>query len=101
MDVVADARAIGRRVVRAIDLDDVAVPGRHFERERNQVRLRRVPLADRPQWIGTGSIEVAQYDRPQAVSTTGILQDTLDHELGRPIRVDRPLRVVLGDRYRL
>ena len=45
VDVVADARAVGGGVVVAVDDEALAFPARHLQRERDQVRLRRVPLA--------------------------------------------------------
>ena len=67
VDVVADAGAVGRRVVGAEDGDVLALAERDLEDERDQVRLGRVVLADRAVVGGAAGVEVAEGGVAQAV----------------------------------
>src|SRR5262249_25160750 len=97
--VIADAGAVRRRVVGAEDFDGRALAHRGLNHQRDQVRLGVVVLADGTVRAGAGGVEVAQGGVAQVVSRGEIVQRSLDGQLGAPIRVDRPLRLVLGDRY--
>ena len=63
VDVVAQARAVGRRVVVAEDLQRVT-PHRRIHRPRDHVDLRGVVLAEPPVGIRTRGVEVAGARRP-------------------------------------
>ena len=62
VDVVAQARAVRRRVVVAEDLEG-APPQRRVDRARDHVDLRRVILAQLAVRVGARGIEIAQRDR--------------------------------------
>src|SRR5690349_1614735 len=87
VNVVADARPVGRGVIGAEDLEALALSGGRLQRQRDQVGLRFVPLTDRARGIGTGRIEVPEGDRAQAVSALGILEHALDHQLAGAVGV--------------
>ena len=76
-----------------------AAPQRRLDRERDEVRLRIVILADLAVGIGAGGVEVAERRVAEAVRLPVPVQHLLDGELGLAVRVDRVLRVVLGDRH--
>ena len=64
MHEVADARAVGRRIVRAEQRHARAEPERGIDGKRHQMRLGMVRFADRAAGIGAGGIEEAQRRRP-------------------------------------
>ena len=55
-------------------------------------------LAEGTAGIGAGRVEVAQRNRADAVSALVMRQRAFDGELGLAIGVDRPRRMILGDR---
>jgi hypothetical protein len=63
--------------------------------------LRVVPLAEPASRIGTGRVEVSEDDGSQPVGPIEIRQDPFHHELARPVRIHRPLRMLLGHGRRL
>ena len=95
VDVVAHRGPVRRRVVRAEDRDALAFARGRLQHERDQVRLGMMVLAQltaRP-----GDVEVAQRDRGEAVGARLVGEHPIDRELRVPVRVDRPVRRVLGD----
>jgi hypothetical protein len=58
------------------------------------MRLRIVLLSDVAVGVGSGGVEIAQRDRPQAMRVTEIGQDSLHDELGKPVRINRTLRLL-------
>ena len=95
VDVVADARPVGRRVVVAEDRQRRAALGGR-EDVRDEVRLGVVVLAERLR--GPGDVEVAQRHAAQPVRPAVPLQRRLERALRLAVRVDRPEWRVLGDR---
>ena len=97
--VVADARAVGRRVVLAEDGQRLPLPRGDLQGQRDEVGLGRVPLAE-PEG-GARDVEVAQADRGEPVGDRVRGEHVVDGELGRAVGVGRPGRGVLPDRHRL
>ena len=92
VDIVADASAIRRgEIVAEHGKLAVACAG-GGNRQRDQVRLGLMPLADFPCGIGTRRVEIAQCHRAQAVGMAKIGKHPFDHQLGGAIRIDRRLR---------
>ena len=60
VNVVADGRAVGRRVIGGEDLKRVPRAARGVDRQRDQVRLGVVVLADLRVGIGARGVEVAE-----------------------------------------
>ncbi len=104
VDVVADAGAVRGRVVVAVDRDVLALPERGLEDQRDQVRLRVVPLAERDPGrtaVRARDVEVAQRDGGQAVGD-GLAGDQVVHgQLGGAVGVGGRGAGGLGDRDRL
>ena len=101
VDVIANAGAVGRGIVVAENRDVFALPERHLQHDRNQVRLGRVVLAHVALRARAGGVEVTQRRVAQAVGRGVIGQRLLDDQLGEAVRIDRPLRLFLGDRHSL
>ena len=68
VDVVAHRGAVGRRVVGAEDRERSPAAVRRLDRQRDEVRLRGVVLADFAVGIGAGGVEVAKRRVAQAVA---------------------------------
>src|SRR6185312_4775991 len=87
VDVVADAGAVGSRIVVAIDVDAGAAAEGDVENDGDQVRLGFVGFAvsiDRAR-----DVEVAERSVTQAVDAVEPGQHLLDEELGLAIRIGR------------
>ena len=103
VDVITDARAVGRWVIRAEDRDRRALPRRGLEADRNQMCFRLMHLAESPLAVTAGDVEVAQ-GREGEVITGGAPRARIveDHLLGRQlrpaVRVDRQPRTRFLDR---
>src|SRR5262249_37893652 len=99
MNVVAEAGPIGRRVVRAEDLDGWPLSHRGLDDEWNEMRFGIVVLANTP--IGTGArrVEVAECRIAPLVCRGIVGERALDSELTGAVGIDRMLGLVLGDRY--
>ncbi len=97
VDVVAQARAVRRRIVVAEHPQPVA-PARCVDRPGNDVNLRRVVFAELTVRIRAGGVEISQRDGVNAVRLLVVRQRPLDGQLRFAIAVDRPLRMRLGDR---
>ena len=90
-----------RGVVGAEELELGPQAGRGLERQRDQVGLRVVALAEAAVRVGAAGVEVAQRRPAQAVGPLDVRQHALDHRLGGAVGVDRARWRVLGDRLRL
>ena len=60
--------------------------------------LRGVVLSDRPVCRGPRRIEVTQSRSSKPISMSVVLQGPLDNQFGKPIRIDRQLKRILGNR---
>ena len=89
VDVVPQAGAVGRVVVRAEYVDVVLLPDGHLLKVRNQIRQQggRI-LAHIARGVSTDRIEVAE-DRyaPLLVLVVHVAEDALHHELGFAVRM--------------
>ena len=81
VDVVADARPVGRRVVLAVHLHWSAGAEDGLHDERDQVDRERPVLADHCVAARTSSVEVAKADRAEPGGDAVPMQDPLDHDL--------------------
>ncbi len=88
MHEVADARAVGRRIIGAEQGEGRAEAERGIGGQRQQMGLRIVRLADRPAGVRAGGVEVAQGRRAQA-ATRGLGERLLDPGLRLGIGADR------------
>ncbi|OQB89156.1 MAG: hypothetical protein BWX86_02525 [Verrucomicrobia bacterium ADurb.Bin122] len=101
MHVVAQAGAVGRRVIGAEDLEVGAFAGGHLDRERDEVRLGIVVLTDGAVLGGAGGVEIAEGGEAQPVRGRERLEHVFHVELGLAVGVDRSLREILGHRQTL
>jgi hypothetical protein len=99
MDVVADRRSVGCRIVGAEDTERRTATERGLDDQRKKMRLAFVPLADLAGGIGTGRIEVTHSGGSQPVGPLEIAEHALEGELRCAIGIDRPFYCVLGDRH--
>ncbi len=99
VDVVADARAVRRIVIRAEDRDAGALALDGLQNDGNEVRLGIVILADETVLGRTGSVEIAQEDALEPVGALAILAHPLEHELGAAVGIDGILLLRLGNRH--
>jgi len=89
MNVVAYARAVGRQVVGAMNLQSRPIRVCRGEREWNQMGFRMVQFADFSAGIGSASVEIPQPYRSQSVSAAVSLERTFEKKLGNAIGIDR------------
>ena len=92
VNVVAQAGAIGGRIIRAEDLDVFATSGGGVDHEGDEMSLGVVVFADRAVLRRSGGIEIAESRKAQSVGVRECLQAVLDVELGLPVGIDRCLR---------
>src|SRR3989442_908613 len=97
VDVIAQARAVGRRVIVAEHLQSRPA-ARRVDGARNHVDFRRVVLPDLALRIGAGRVEIPQRNRVDAVRALEVRQRALHRQLGFPVAVDRRLRMRFRDR---
>src|SRR5579862_3144181 len=67
VDVIADAGSVGRRIIRAEDLELGAASERGFAGDLDQMRGRRRCLASTQLRVGAGDVEVAQHDEVETM----------------------------------
>src|SRR3546814_11845064 len=89
VDVVTNAGAVARFVVRAENLHVERLTGCAPQQLWNQVRLGCMRFADAARTAGTSRLEIAQRRGPQAVRACGVTQHQFAPQLRVSIRVDR------------
>ena len=100
VDVVADAGAVGRRVVRPEHAQVRPDPERHLLDVGHQVvRDADGVLADAPRRVRAHGVEVPQQDHAPAVLGLGdVRENVLDHQLGAAVGGHGAARVGLVER---
>ena len=73
VDVVADAGAVGRRVIGAVDVDLRPQPERGLDRDLDQVRRVARRLAGAQVRVGARDVEVAQDHVVETMGGRGVL----------------------------
>ena len=97
VNVVADAGAVPRRIVVAVDLQPLALAGGHLSDDRQQIRrgLQR-RFAEMAARVGARRVEVAQDgNAPLRVGVVDIAQHLFGHLLAASVGVRRRQRAVL------
>src|SRR5215475_11883264 len=92
--IVAHTGAVRRIVIVAEDAHRHTIAGGR-QHLGNEMGLRVVRFTYLGVRISARGIEVAQSDPAQPTSNRKVLQQTLHEQLGMPVRVDWPLRMVL------
>ena len=75
MDEVAFAGSVLGRIVSAKNAQRRLVCGGGIDRERDEVRLRIMPLGEVPIGISAAGIEIAKQRDPQAMRGRGVFED--------------------------
>ena len=95
MDVVADARPVGRGIVGSEDRRPVPTSERDVQQDRNEVRLRVVMLSRPDEAVRACRVEVSQRDAAQAECVMKTPEHRLDEGLALAVRVRRKDRSLL------
>jgi len=90
MDIIADAGAVGSRVVGAEDQDVFGLPEGDAEDVGNEVGFDAVMFAEA--LGGTGGIEVTEGDKLESVDGLEPGEHSLEEEFGFAVRIDGILR---------
>ena len=98
MHVIADAGAVGSRIVAAIHIQRGSASKGRIDHQRNQMRFGTMILPQAAGRIGTGGIEIAQAGAAKPMHLTSPAQRPLDHPFTVAISRLRVDRRVLGDR---
>ena len=99
VNVIAHTCAVGCRVIAAEHVERIDVARRRHQGARNEMRLGVVALARLAIGIAATGIEITQRHEADAVSHVKVTAQLLHHQFGVAIRIDRPLRRLLGDRH--
>mmetsp|Transcript_17998 Transcript_17998/g.27417 ORF Transcript_17998/g.27417 Transcript_17998/m.27417 type:complete len:246 (+) Transcript_17998:11501-12238(+) len=94
MHIVANAGAIRRLVVRAINRQRITFTGDSVQHQRDQMGLGLVKLTDLSLRIRSGHIEITKDDMAQAKGGFKVDQDIFDGTFRRAIGIDRVLFAV-------
>jgi len=97
VDVVADARAVGRRVVVAVDVEGGALAVDGFESRGDEVGFGIVDLADFTAFVGAGGVEITEADEAQPVGWFVGFEGAFEHQLGNAVGIHRQAWHFLGD----
>ena len=89
VDVIAQARAVGSRVVGTEDRHLVALAGCRFAGNLDEQGGLGCRLSDRTARLAAGDVEVAQGDVAGSARKGEVFQHPLGHEFGRAVRIDR------------
>src|SRR5207302_4000750 len=100
VNIVADCRPIGCRIIRSIDVQRRPGAASHIHGQRDQMSFRAVHLSDFAFQVRPSRVEVSQRHASQTVSLSVPIQSALQEALGFSVRVNRHLRMILRDRNR-
>ena len=96
VDVIADARSVGRFVIGSENRDEFAFALRDLQNQRNQMRFGMVGFA---LVCGrAGGVEIAQAGVTQSVDLVKPLEHLLDEEFGFAVSIRRMNGIVFFDR---
>src|SRR5687768_13508683 len=97
VDVIANASAVWRWIICAIDLCRVALAQRHTQNKRDEMRLglMRLPAAVQR----TTGIEVTKRCKMQAVNLTIALKHLLNYEFGMTVHIRWTEQRFFGQRF--
>src|SRR5580692_5471787 len=96
MDVVADAGAVGSRVIGAMYLQIRSVRG-GGQCEWNQMSFGIVKFSNLAAGIGSGGVEIAQADGAHSIGAVVGFERVFEKEFGGAVRVHRLARSFFGD----
>src|SRR5579872_664022 len=99
VDVVADARAIGRRIIRTEYFKLATATSSREKGQWNEMGFGMVQFANFSTFIGAGSIEIAEAGELQAISAIVRLHCILKEELTDPVGIDRLARRGFRNRH--
>ena len=93
VDVVADARAVGCRIIGPVNLALSRLAERDLEDVGDEVRLEAMVFAEF--FARARGVEVAKRHKLQAMNLLVPLENFFEHQLGLAVRIDRALRHIL------
>src|SRR5690348_2224737 len=99
VDIIPNASAIRRSIVRAIDMEAFALLSSHLQKDRNNVSFRTVIFAKSGRCACC--VEIAHSDVFKPSTLSHFRKHTLEKEFGRTIGIYRIRGMVLGNRRRL
>jgi hypothetical protein len=89
VDIVANAGAVGRVIVGAVDFDMAALAGRRLDRDLDQMGGAGGRLAGPPVRIGAGDVEVAQRAEIDRMGGGDVPEHPLGSSAWTAIGIDR------------
>src|SRR5205823_11226683 len=92
-----DAGAVRGRVIGTVNLNVRPLPHQGPKHKRDQMGFRIVVFADGSIGAGAGGVEVAQGRITPTIGGRVVGQGPFHRQFSAPVRVDRSLRLVLGD----
>ena len=102
VDVVANAGAVGRRIIAAENVQALASAVgdlRHIRQEIIRHAIRR--LADQSAFMGANRVEITQArDSPVRIGMRQISQHVFDHQFAGAVGIGRRTREIFFDRHR-
>ncbi len=99
VDVVADAGAVGRRVVGAEHIHLGAFAESCLDRHLDEMGCALGGLPGAQLGVGAGDVEITQDHVIEGVGDAGIAQHDLGHELRGAVGRHRGHRIILADRH--
>src|ERR1019366_8119581 len=97
VNIITDAGAVGRGVIRAVNLHLRLLAERHEQHVRDEMRLDAVMLAEF--FARAGSVEITERNEFQSVNLLIPQQRLLEHQLGFAVGIDRTLRQIFRHRH--
>src|SRR5712671_3274273 len=95
VNVIANAGAVGRGIIRAEDLDLRPLAKNGLQDERNEMRFRIVIFANLGIGAGAGGVEIAECSTGPAIGRRIIGQGALHGKFGPAVWINRSLGLVL------
>src|SRR6266446_3424405 len=95
VDVIADASAVGRGIVRAENIDVRQIASGGVQEARDEMRLDAMMLAELLR--GAGGIEITKHGVLQAGIGAIVRENLFEHQLGFAVRIDGGFAMVLGN----
>src|SRR5437588_2604258 len=99
VNVVADAGAVRRWIIVAINFQYTTFAVNRLERCRNQMSLRVVNLADLSTFISPGSVEITKAHETQSVSAVVGFKGIFKSQFGNPVGVNWQAWRLFSDGY--
>ena len=97
MDIIPDAGAVRRRIIRAVNRNGAALSQGSFQNQRDQMALRGMVFTHSARRQRPRSIEIPQRHMGKSVRHGEIRQHPFDDPLRASVDIGRPQRRILAD----